>query len=89
VRSRFGSIIGINRIVLPLWFVKTPDEGADTIGWLATLPDPTMVSGRLFLDRRPRPFDRVPGTRLTAEARKRLWDRVVELTGGIDPAPST
>lgn len=78
---------GFHRLMRPL--LRTPDEGADTIGWLATLPDPTMVSGRLFLDRRPRPFDRVPGTRLTAEARKRLWDRVVELTGGIDPAPST
>ena len=34
-------------------------------GWRRT-PDPAATSGRLFLDRRPRPFDRVPATRLSA-----------------------
>ena len=45
-------------------------------------------SGQLFLDRRPRPFDRVPTTRLGAADRRRLWDIVVAMTGGPDPAPS-
>jgi hypothetical protein len=35
----------------------------------------------LLLDRRPRPFDRVPWTRLAAGDRRRLWDAVVEMTG--------
>jgi hypothetical protein len=67
--------------------LRTPAEGVDTIAWMAALPDPAAASGRLFLDRRARPFDRVPGTRLTLGDRRRLWDRVVELTGGVDPVP--
>jgi NAD(P)-dependent dehydrogenase (short-subunit alcohol dehydrogenase family) len=76
---------GFHRLMRPL--LRTPAEGAETIAWLAALPDAGLVSGHLFLDRRARPFDRVPGTRLTPEERRRLWDRVVELTGGVDPAP--
>lgn len=67
--------------------LRSPEEGADTIVWLATRPDPMAGSGRLFLDRRSRPFDRVPGTRLTAGDRRRLWDLVVGLAGLPDPAP--
>jgi dehydrogenase/reductase SDR family member 12 len=74
-----------HRLMGPL--LRPPADGADTIVWLATVPDPASTSGRLFLDRRPRPFDRVPGTRLTADQRRELWDRVVDLTGGINPAP--
>lgn len=74
-----------HRLMGPL--LRTPAEGVDTIAWMAALPDPAAGSGSLFLDRRPRPFDRVPGTRLTAGDRRRVWDRVVELTGGVDPAP--
>ena len=76
---------GFHRLMRPL--LRTPAEGADTIAWLAAMPDPTAANGRLFLDRRPRPFDRVPGTRLTTADRRRLWAGVVKLTGGIDPAP--
>jgi hypothetical protein len=44
-------------------------------------------SGALYLDRRPRPFDRIPATRLSAAERRRLWNMVVELSGAPDPAP--
>ena len=74
-----------HRLMRPL--LRTPAEGVDTIAWMAALPDPAAASGRLFLDRRARPFDRVPGTRLTLADRRRLWVRVVELTGGADPVP--
>ncbi len=42
--------------------LRTPAQGADTTVWLAADPAAagTTVNGRLFLDRRPRPFDRVP-----------------------------
>jgi dehydrogenase/reductase SDR family member 12 len=76
---------GFHRLMGPL--LRTPAEGVDTITWISALPDPAAASGSLFLDRRPRPFDRVPSTRLTPWDRRQLWDRVVELTGGIDPAP--
>jgi NAD(P)-dependent dehydrogenase (short-subunit alcohol dehydrogenase family) len=80
------SLPGFSRLMRPL--LRTPDSGADTITWLAAHRQPMSTSGRLYLDRRPRPFDRIPATRLTAADRRRLWDDVVELTGGADPAPS-
>lgn len=67
--------------------LRTAAEGMDTAIWLAAAPDARASSGRLFLDRRERPFDRIPSTRLTAADRANLWDAVVELTGEPDPAP--
>jgi NAD(P)-dependent dehydrogenase (short-subunit alcohol dehydrogenase family) len=61
--------------------LRTPREGADTIVWLAASPEARGLTGRLLLDRRPRPFDRVPATRLSARDRRTLWDAVVGLTG--------
>jgi dehydrogenase/reductase SDR family protein 12 len=74
-----------HRLMGPL--LRTVESGADTIGWLATQPSPAAVSGGLYLDRRRRPFDRVPGTRLSAADRRELWDAVVHLAGVEDPAP--
>ncbi|CAN5645499.1 SDR family oxidoreductase [soil metagenome] len=65
--------------------LRTPAQGVDTMLWLAAAPDGRDTSGRLFLDRRPRPFDRVPSTRLSAADRRALWDRVVTMTGEEDP----
>jgi NAD(P)-dependent dehydrogenase (short-subunit alcohol dehydrogenase family) len=68
-------------------FLRTPQQGADTAVWLAAHPDARDFTGRLFLDRRPRPFDRVPRTRLSAADRRRIWDMVVRLAGIPDPVP--
>jgi len=73
------------RVMRPL--LRTPAQGADTIVWLAADPAAAAVSGALYLDRRPRPVDRIPGTRLNAADRRRLWDIVVRLSGAPDPAP--
>ena len=78
------SLPGFHRLMGPL--LRSAADGADTIVWLAAHPDAADASGELFLDRRPRPFDRAPQTRLSAADRRRLWDAVVALTGGIDPA---
>jgi len=67
--------------------LRSAAEGADSIVWLATEAGAGAAGGRLYLDRRPRPFDRVPGTRLSAADRRRLWDIVVDLTGDPDPIP--
>jgi dehydrogenase/reductase SDR family member 12 len=82
-----ASLPGFRRLMGPL--LRTPAEGIDTIVWLAAHPDAAGRggSGRLFLDRRPRPFDRAPQTRLSAADRARLWDRIVHLAGIPDPAP--
>ncbi|MEO6207076.1 MAG: SDR family NAD(P)-dependent oxidoreductase [Candidatus Limnocylindrales bacterium] len=68
-------------------FLRSPEEGADTIIWLAADPAAGGLSGGLFLDRRPRPFDRVPTTRVTAADRRRLWDAVAGMAG-IEPGPA-
>ena len=67
--------------------LRTAAEGVDTLLWLAAAPEGGDATGRLFLDRRPRPFDRVPWTRLDRDARRELWSTVVELSGEPDPTP--
>ena len=67
------------RLMGPL--LRMPAEGIDTLVWLATAtPDEIDgPGGSLWLDRRTRPFDRVPTTRLSRSDRRRLWDLVVAL----------
>ncbi len=72
------SLPGFHRLMGPL--LRTPAEGVDTITWLATARGSDVPDGRLYLDRRPRPFDRLWSTRLSAVERGRLWDEVVRLT---------
>jgi len=76
---------GFYRAMRPL--LRTPAEGADTIVWLATDRTGAAASGALYLDRRPRPFDRIPGTRLTRADRRCLWDAVVRLSDAPSPVP--
>lgn len=61
--------------------LRSPEEAADTIVWLAASDEARGQTGRLFLDRRARPFDRLPGTRTKAEQRQALWECVASMTG--------
>lgn len=72
-----ASIPEFHRVLGP--WLRTPAQGADTIVWLASDPSAGLPGGRLYLDRRARPFDRISATRLDAAARRRLWDLVSEL----------
>lgn len=76
---------GFHGLLGPL--LRSPREGIDTIAWLAGDPEAGHRGGQLFLDRRPRPFDRVPATRLSPRQRRDLWDAVVRLSGAPDPSP--
>lgn len=67
--------------------LRTPSEGAATVAWLASTQEIRSFNGRLVLDRRARPLDRVPWTVVSAADRRRLWDYVVTLSGGTDPGP--
>ena len=80
-----ASLPGFTRIMRPI--LRTPSEGIDTLVWLATSDAGATTTGRLYHDRRPRPFDRLPSTRLTADDRRRLWDRVVHAARIEDPLP--
>ena len=72
--------------------LRTVDEGADTIVWLASDGGaPIDQTGRLWLDRRVRTAHRRAATRAadTAEERARLWEWVSEAAGTDFPARST
>jgi NAD(P)-dependent dehydrogenase (short-subunit alcohol dehydrogenase family) len=75
-----------HRVMRPL--LRSPEEGIDTTVWLASDRHAGTRGGQLFLDRRARPFDRVPMTRLEPAQRRRLWDEVVRLSGQADPIPT-
>ena len=61
--------------------LRSPEEGADTIIWLAGSPQAAQTSGAFWHDRRPRPKHRLPATRETAADRAALFDRCAELSG--------
>jgi NAD(P)-dependent dehydrogenase (short-subunit alcohol dehydrogenase family) len=73
------------RVMRPI--LRSPAAGIDTLLWLATNETGARTTGKLYLDRRPRPFDRAPMTRLSAHDRRRLWDDVVESARIEDPLP--
>lgn len=80
-----AALPGFARVMRPI--LRSPEQGVDTAIWLATQPADALESGRLYHDRRTRPFDRLPSTRLDASERRRLWDAVVGLARIADPAP--
>lgn len=73
------------KLVGPL--LRSPEQGADTMVWLAADDhEPVASSGGYWLDRRVRTIHRLPSTRRsdTAERRQQLWDWCVDASG-IDP----
>ncbi|MDX2381986.1 MAG: SDR family NAD(P)-dependent oxidoreductase [Acidimicrobiia bacterium] len=75
------SLPTFGRIMGPL--LRTPNEGADTMTWLAADDAARATSGNFWLDRRVRPIHRLGRTRRsdTPERRQRLWDSCVEASG--------
>jgi hypothetical protein len=54
--------------------LRTPEEGADTLVWLAARRlDELGGSGGFWLDRRRRAVDKVPWTKAPSGERERLW----------------
>jgi NAD(P)-dependent dehydrogenase (short-subunit alcohol dehydrogenase family) len=74
-----GSLPGFAKVTGP--FLRTAEEGADTIVWLAAAPEGADSTGRFWLDRRPRPTHKVPWTRSGDVHRRELWDAVADLAG--------
>jgi dehydrogenase/reductase SDR family protein 12 len=72
-----ASLPGFRRVMRPI--LRSADQGADTIVWLATADPGRLGSGRFWHDRRPRSEYLLPWTRETdpAAARK-LWDRIAD-----------
>jgi NAD(P)-dependent dehydrogenase (short-subunit alcohol dehydrogenase family) len=58
-------------------FIRTPEQGADTIVWLGSAPEAIQSAGQLWQDRRPRPFTYRLGAGPDDDATSgRLWDYV-------------
>jgi len=60
-------------------FLRTPEQGADTITWLAAAREAGKVSGYFWLDREPHITHVLPGTQESAEDRQRLWAALSQL----------
>jgi dehydrogenase/reductase SDR family protein 12 len=73
------------RLTRPI--LRTTQEGADTIVWLAGVDPIPAPSGTFWHDRRARRTTRLPGTGGSAADHARLWDLVCEQVGSR-PAPS-
>src|SRR5215208_3697103 len=59
-------------------FMRSPEQGADTLVWLASSPEVEGISGKYFLDRKEIEAKSVAYDRA---ARRRLWKISEELTG--------
>jgi dehydrogenase/reductase SDR family protein 12 len=75
------SIPTFRRVMRPL--LRSPEQGADTIVWLAAADEPGGMTGRFWCDRHVRalhyPFAR---THETPEERDRLWHALEALATG-------
>ncbi|HKH11866.1 MAG TPA: SDR family oxidoreductase [Rubrobacter sp.] len=81
VNTRFGTNnSGPMTILFRLFkpFMRTPDQGADTVIWLASSPEVEGVSGRYYSDRKPIEPKKIAND---PAARRRLWEESERLTG--------
>jgi NAD(P)-dependent dehydrogenase (short-subunit alcohol dehydrogenase family) len=79
VRSSLPTFYRLSRPLL-----RTPEQGADTIVWLAAAAEPARSSGGFWHDRCRRPTHRVPWTRESAAEREALWAACERLTNDND-----
>ncbi|WDP84927.1 MAG: SDR family NAD(P)-dependent oxidoreductase [Desulfobacter sp.] len=61
---------GVNKML------RTPEQGADTIVWLAGSARAGQSTGRFWLDRRPHETAVLPGTAESEQERQGLWDQL-------------
>ena len=67
-------------------FLRTPEQGADTIVWLAAAHEPGASTGRFWFDREEAPTHMLESTKETQADRDALWEGLVALTGVDFPA---
>jgi len=61
--------------------LRSPEQGADTIVWLAVASEAAKVTGKLFLDREPRSTHLLSSTQETPEQRERLMESLANYAG--------
>ncbi len=74
---------GFGKLMGPL--LRSPEEGADTLAWLATEPTSELGDGGFWLDRQRRPEHRIPGTKSADQKAGALWEAISEMAG-VTPA---
>lgn len=81
------SLPRFRKLTRPL--LRSAEQGADTVVWLAAAPEPGDRPGLFWHDRRPRPTHRAPWTRESEADRRRLWEQCVQLSGWREqPVPA-
>ena len=80
-----ASLPGFSDVMRPI--LRSASEGIDSLVWLAAAPVDSALDGALVHDRRARPLDRIPTTRVPASERRELWQRIRALAHIEDPAP--
>lgn len=80
-----ASLPTFRKVMGPL--LRSADQGADTMVWLAADDEPTTTSGDFWLDRRRRSIHKLPTTRRTdtPERRAELWTHIEHLAGTAKP----
>jgi NAD(P)-dependent dehydrogenase (short-subunit alcohol dehydrogenase family) len=83
-----SSLPGFHRLTRAI--LRSPEEGADTIVWLAAAAEADKLSGKLFLDREPRTTHLRKSTQESPQEREKLAQFMAgfteELKGGIKKA---
>ena len=74
-----SSLPSFHKVTGPL--LRSPEEGADTIVWLAAADEPAQSTGLFWHDRRARPTHRVPWTRESEQDRRALWEACMRAGG--------
>ncbi|MEH0019387.1 MAG: SDR family NAD(P)-dependent oxidoreductase [Desulfobacter sp.] len=69
---------GFHSLVGPV--LRTPDQGADTMVWLAASKTAGQCTGRFWLDRRPHETAVFPKTNESETERQLLWQRLNRIT---------
>jgi NAD(P)-dependent dehydrogenase (short-subunit alcohol dehydrogenase family) len=86
-RSAADALPALAAPVRPL--LRSPEQGADTLLWLAVNPNLTGADGGQFwFDRRPRETHRLGFGRSTEAERQRFWQLCCRLSGWTASSPS-
>jgi NAD(P)-dependent dehydrogenase (short-subunit alcohol dehydrogenase family) len=80
-----ASLSGFGKVMGPL--LRTPQEGADTIVWLAASEEAAGVTGGFFLDRALHETNVLPNTEVSREKSVALWHSLCGLAGWDGPGP--
>ncbi len=70
---------GFGKLMGPL--LRSPEQGADTMAWLATEPTSELGSSGFWLDRERRPEHRIPSTKSADQKTDALWKEIAQLAG--------